>query len=120
MKNINYSPYDLQGHHRLRQPQGDTLPKKIYDLIRDKFPNFEEIEYCSVFKIRNVESPFILADNTFDLSEANNDLYEFGVKRTKTVQFTGGCFYIVYEKDSNDSIIIHGNMEEGYNIFLLS
>ncbi len=112
MKTINYSPYD--------EKKGDILPKQIYDLILDKFPNFEEIDYCSVFKIRNVQSPFILADNEFDLSEANNDLYESGVKRTQTVQFTGGSFYIIFEKDSNDSIIIHGNMEEGYNIFLLN
>lgn len=75
----------------------------------------------SKVKITTVQSPFILADNCFDLRECNNMLEEFGVKRVETVQFTGGSFYIIFEKlsDDSDSYIIHGNDEEGFNIFNL-
>ncbi len=67
-----------------------------------------------------MESPFIIADNTFDLREANNDLHEINVKRVKTVRFTGGSLYIVFEKTGDgDSYIIQGNFEEGFNIFNL-
>lgn len=109
MQTISYSPYD--------EVMGDVIPKEIFDIIQKKYPYFDELEYAK-FKLRNVQSPFILADNVFDLREANNDLYEIGVKRTKVVEFTGGSIYMEFLKDG-DGIIVHGNGEEGYNIFIL-
>ena len=109
MIEINYSPYS--------EKKGDIIPKDIYDLILKKDPYFDAIKYAK-FKIRNVTSPFILADNVFDLREANNDLYEIGVKRTKVVEFTGGAMYIEFVKDG-EGVIVHGNNGEGYNIFIL-
>ena len=113
MIEINYSPYS--------EKKGDIIPKDIYDLILKKDPYFDAIEYAikyAKFKIRNVQSPFILADNSFDLQEANNKCYEIGVKRTKSVEFTGGAMYIEFAKDG-EGIIVHGNDNEGYNIFIL-
>ena len=109
MIEINYSPYS--------EKKGDIIPKDIFDIISKKDPYFDAIEYDK-FKIRNVQSPFILADNVFDLQEANNSCYEIGVKRTKVVEFTGGAMYIEFVKDG-EGIIVHGNDEEGYNIFIL-
>jgi hypothetical protein len=110
MNKINYSPYD---------EKSDKIPDEIMKLIKSKNPYFaDEIKHSKV-KIRQVQSPFILADNIFDLSEANNDLYEIGVKRTKTVEFTGGSMYIEFVKDG-EGIIVHGNEEEGYNIFIMN
>jgi len=107
---INYSTYF--------EEISDKLSDEMIDLIENKDPYLlEELEE-SKFKIRQVESPFILADNEFDLREANNTLYEIGVKRTKVVQFTGGAIYIEFVKDG-EGVIIHGNQEEGYNIFIL-
>ena len=110
MTQIKYSPYF--------DKKGDIIPKGIFDIILKKYPYFDAIEYAK-FKIRNVQSPFILADNVFDLREADNDLYEIGVKRTKSVEFTGGAMYIEFVKDG-EGVIVHGNNEEGYNIFILS
>jgi hypothetical protein len=115
MIEIDYSPYDDE--------VGDVIPQKLFDLIEEYFSrdrdSFNLLKLGQrKFKIRRVESPFILADNMFDLREANNDLYEIGVKRTKVISFTGGSMYIEFVKDG-DGIIIHGNREEGYNIFLL-
>ncbi len=110
MEKINYSPYF--------DKTSDTLSNEMIEIINNELPYFmDDLKYSKV-KIRQVESPFILADNVFDLSEANNDNYEIGVKRTKTVQFTGGSMYIEYVKDG-EGIVIHGNIEEGYNIFIL-
>lgn len=110
MIEINYSPYS--------EKKGDIIPKDIYDLILKKDTYFGDEINQRKFKIRNVESPFILADNVFDLRESNNDLYEIGVKRTKLVEFTGGAMYIEFVKDG-EGVIVHGNDEEGYNIFIL-
>ncbi len=110
MEKINYSPYF--------DKTSDVLSDEMIEIIENKYPYFvDEIKHSKI-KIRQVESPFILADNEFDLSEANNDTYDIGVKRTKTVQFTGGSMYIEYVKDG-EGIVIHGNIEEGYNIFIL-
>ncbi len=108
MIEINYSPYEDKG-------KGDKIPKDISELLKKKSPYFEQY---GKFKIRKVESPFILADNEFDLRECNNELIEIGVKRNKVITFTGGAFYIEFIKDG-EGIILHGNEEEGYNIFLL-
>lgn len=70
------------------------------------------------FKVWNVDSPFILADNDFDIDEINNELIEIGVKKVKVVSFTGGSLYIEYTKEK-EGIIIHGNNGDGYNIFIL-
>ena len=109
MTEINYSPFF--------DKKGDVIPKEIYELILNKDPHFDAIKYGK-FKIRNVQSPFILADNSFDLQEANNKCYEIGVKRTKSVEFTGGAMYTEFAKDG-EGIIVHGNDNEGYNIFIL-
>jgi hypothetical protein len=109
MTQINYSPFF--------DKKGDVIPKEIHELILKKDPYFDAIKYGK-FKIRNVQSPFIIADNGFDLQEANNKCYEIGVKRTKSVEFTGGAMYIEFAKDG-EGIIVHGNDTEGYNIFIL-
>jgi hypothetical protein len=110
MEKISYTPYD---------EVGDEVPQEIKDMILEEDEYFFDSD-DNKFKLRNVEFPFILADNVFDLSEANNDLIEIGVVRDKVVSFTGGNLYIQYSKDpnSNKSLILHGNIEEGYNIFL--
>lgn len=108
MKSIKYTPYWSK--------TSDIISKELEDLIMSKDPYFEGLD--SKIKIHQVESPFILADNVFDLREANNDLIEIGVKRNKTVEFTGGGMYIEFEKNG-EGVIVHGNEEEGYNIFLL-
>lgn len=107
---INYSTYF--------EEISDELSDEMIVLLENKDPYLLEELKESKFKIRQVESPFILADNEFDLHEANNTLYEIGVKRTKVVQFTGGAIYIEFVKDG-EGVIIHGNQEEGYNIFIL-
>ena len=117
MIEINYSPYWDGKKGKPNNGKGDIIPKNIFDLIVKKDTHFD-INMDGKFKIRKVESPFILADNEFDLHEANNNLIEIGVKRNKVVEFTGGAFYIEFVKDG-EGIILHGNEEEGYNIFLL-
>jgi len=109
MEKISYDPY----HER-----GDEVPQEIKDMILEEDEYFFDND--NKFKLRKVEFPFLLADNEFDFSEANNDLIEIGVVRDKLVGFTGGNFYIQYSKDPNSdkSLILHGNNEEGYNIFL--
>ena len=97
-------------------PNGQVIPQDIIDKILSKYSYFD-IDYVNCV-IHKETFPFILADNFFDFAEANNDILEIGVKRTKQVSFTGGCMYIEYEKDGKDSIIVHGNDEEGYNIFI--
>jgi hypothetical protein len=78
----------------------------------------EDFLVDNFFKVWNVDTPFILADNDFDIDEINNELIEIGVKRAKVVSFTGGSLYIEYTKEK-EGIIIHGNSGDGYNIFIL-
>jgi hypothetical protein len=112
MHEINYSPYDAVS--------SDEIPKHILDLIEHNYPNlFDYLENSTVL-IHNVESPFILAENEFDLCEANNQIYACGVDKIKTVSFTGGNFYMEYKKVDDLAFIIQGNEEEGFNIFILS
>ena len=110
MIEVNYDPYD---------EKGDKVPQSIKEAILKEDPYFDEIE-SGKFKLRNVKSPFILADNAFDLRESNNTMIEIGVDRVKSVQFTGGNYYIEFAKKSEQAIIVHGNDEEGFNIFILS
>lgn len=63
MVKISYDTYD---------ESGDSVPRYIKDLILRKDPNFD-LDYGK-FKLRQVKSPFILADNQFDLREANNTI----------------------------------------------
>lgn len=109
MINIEYSPY--------LSKRNDKLSEELIEIISQHDEYFLE----KVVSIVTVESPFILADNNFDLREANNEMLEINVNRTKTVSFTGGACYIVYEKTPNTpySYIIHGNEEEGFNVFNL-
>lgn len=102
---IDYSTYEVEG---------DEVSKEILDLIKEKYP----YGLYGDFKLREVESPFI-ADNDFDLRECNNYLIEIGVKRRKVVSFNGGAFYIEYIKVADTAIVVQGNEEEGYNIFIL-
>lgn len=103
---IDYSTYDVEG---------DEVSKEILDLIKEKYP----YGLYGDFKLREVESPFIIADNDFDLRECNNHLIEIGVERSKVVSFNGGAFYIEYIKVADTAIVVQGNREEGYNIFIL-
>lgn len=112
MINIEYSPYPSK--------RNDKLSEELIEIISQHDGYIvEELE--GNVSIVTVETPFILADNEFDLREANNDLVEINVTRTKTVSFTGGGYYTIYEKTANTpySYIVHGNSEEGYNIFNL-
>ena len=104
---VNYSNY--------YEKKSDVIPQNIIDILNSKKIDYRDFDKV---KIRQVEEPFILADNEFDLREANNDIYQIGVKIVKTVTFTGGCYYAEYVKDG-DGIIIQGNYEEGYNIFII-
>lgn len=103
---IDYSTYDCEG---------DEVPQEILELIEKEYGEL----YGGDFKLREVTSPFIIADNDFDLHEANNDLIEIGVERNKVVSFNGGAFYIEYIKTDETAIVVQGNSEEGYNIFIL-
>lgn len=111
MEKIDYSTYDVDS---------DILSDNIVNLINNKDPYLLD-EIIDHVKIFNVSSPFILADNYFDLREANNETYEIGVIKTKVITFNGGAFYSEYIKDESveDNIIINGNDEEGYSIFIL-
>lgn len=106
----------IQDYTRYRKT-GDVIPTDIYNIIVKNYPDFEQIDYGS-FKINKVKSPFIIADNRCDISELNNYRYEIGVKKVKEVHFTGGSIYIEYIKNG-DGIIIQGNDDEGFNIFIL-
>lgn len=110
MEKINYSPYD--------EESSDKISEDLIEIINKKYKFFMDDHEESDFKIYEVDSPFILADNFFDISDANNDLYEIGVKRTKEVSFTAGAMYIEFVKDG-DGVIIQGNEIEGYNVFIL-
>ncbi len=115
MEQISYSDYPVKRKHT-------SIPEEIKNLIIDSNEysedDIENIEDCG-FDMHEVKSPFILADNEFDLAEANNTLIEINVKKVKTCIFTGGAFYSIYEKTNDDSYLIHGNEEEGFNIFHL-
>lgn len=110
---IDYSTYDVES---------DEVSQELLDLIEKEYGDelYLEDNYHSGIKVRNVESPFILADNYFDLREANNDIIEIGVEIKKTITFNGGAFYNEYIKVSDPAIVVHGNGEEGYNIFILN
>jgi len=103
---IDYSTYEIEG---------DEVSQEILDLIEEEWGT----ELYGDFKLREVESPFIIADNDFDLRECNNELIEIGVERSKVVSFNGGAFYIEYIKTDEIAIVVQGNSEEGYNIFIL-
>lgn len=113
MKEIEYYTYEQEG---------DEISTELLELIRNKCGDYiaEKVEESNV-KIRTVQTPFILPGNEFDLREANNDTEEINAKAIKCVSFTGGCFYKEYVKEdvNEDSYIINGNDEEGYNIFNL-
>lgn len=79
----------------------------------------EELDNARRVRIRTVRSPFIIADNFFDISEANNTLEEYNVTQVRMVTFTGGSMFTEYEKNGDDSYIVYGNREEGFNIFNL-
>jgi hypothetical protein len=103
---IDYSTYEVEG---------DEVSQEILDLIEEEYG----YELYGDFKLREVTSPFIIADNDFDLRESNNEIIEIGVERSKVVSFNGGAFYIEYVKSADTSIVVQGNSEEGYNIFIL-
>lgn len=93
----------------------------ITDELKELFGPYieEELEFARAVNIRTVQSPFILPDNYFDLREANNTTECYNVKEIRTVSFTGGSLFTEYEKDGENSYIVHGNSEEGYNVFNL-
>jgi hypothetical protein len=99
------------------EPEMVQIPQNILDLLLVKDPYLDTTEA----QIINVESPFIIANNYFDLRESNNDMILIGVNCVKTVTFTGGSFYTIYEKDESSEVscIFQGNEIEGYNLFML-
>jgi len=102
--------------------EGDynDLPSDIKLILESNIDVYilEDLE-DSACQLRKVKSPFILADNDFDLREANNTLEEYNVDRVEQGTFTGGGFYNVYTTTST-GVIVHGNEEEGYNIFVIN
>lgn len=106
---IDYSNYEKEGQ---------VIPEDILKAI-EEVEGYDSFSEEDNFFLIEVESPFILADNEFDLHESNNKIIEVNVKAIKTVSFTGGNYYQIYEKDDKtlDSYILMGNEEEGYNIF---
>lgn len=113
MENIDYGTYGNET---------DGISDELLDLITSGVSEYEreDLEEAELF-LRVVDTPFILSDNEFDLHEANNNVYEVNVKKVKTVSFTGGNYYVVYDKidSSKESFVIQGNSEEGYNVFNL-
>lgn len=107
------------------------MRKTEYDVIEGKDPISDELEellgfdisemleYSDNVRIRTVESPFIIANNFFDLREANNTLEVYNCTELRMVTFTGGSMFTEYEKNGDDSYIVYGNQEEGFNIFNL-
>ena len=110
MEQIDYNIFDIE-------TESDAIPAEILEILNDTSYG-DEVD-CSIVKVREVTSPFILADNVYDLRECNNDMYEHGVERTKIVEFTGGSFYAEYVKTEDLAFILHGSMEEGYNLFII-
>lgn len=110
MEQIDYNIFD-------KETESDIIPIEIFNILNDTSYG-DDIEN-SIVKVRKVTSPFILADNVFDLRECNNDIYEHGVERTKIVEFTGGSFYAEYVKTEDLAFILHGSTYEGYNLFIL-
>lgn len=101
---------------------GRILPT-LKTLIEDEFDYIvEDLEYGEAVVVTKVNTPFILADNSFDLSEANNSREILNVNVIEQGSFTGGSFYDIYEviDKTKPAVIIHGNTEEGYNIFILN
>lgn len=110
MEKIDYNIFDIE-------TETDVIPTEILEILNDT--SYGEDIDGTIVKVRQVQSPFILADNIFDLRECNNDCYEHGVERTKIVEFTGGSFYAEYIKTNDLAFILHGSSYEGYNIFIL-
>ena len=94
--------------------------KTIRDTII-KYDKYCDIDFSNT-QVHNVKSPFTIADNSFDLRESNNTIYELNADRIECVKFTGGSFLITYVvKDrSKLSMVVQGNDEEGFNIFILN
>lgn len=100
--------------------ESEPLSDELTNLLKNKCSYILDDLLNSKYKVSTVKSPFILADNNFDIEEANNTLEEINIKRVTLGSFTGGAIYIIYEKIGDiDNYIIHGNNEEGYNIFNL-
>jgi hypothetical protein len=95
----------------------ETISDELKELLGSDIS--EMLEYSNNVRIRTVESPFIIANNFFDLREANNTLEEYNVTQVRMVTFTGGSMFTEYEKNGDDSYIIFGNQIEGFNIFNL-
>jgi hypothetical protein len=93
----------------------DELPSDI-KLILESI-SYDDLEYSNV-QLRKVKSPFIISDNGFDRGECNNFFEEYNVERVESGTFTGGAFYVVYTTTST-GVIVQGNSEEGYNIFVI-
>jgi hypothetical protein len=99
-----------------------SLPTDVKEILEKEFASIiDEIEYGNC-EVRFVKSPFSIGDNTFDLSEANNTMEVINAVQTQSTCFTGGSCIMVYEvvDKSKPSIILHGNDEEGFNIFMLN
>ncbi len=106
----------------------ESYPKTVYevdsnimDLLLEKDEElFHEME-SSDLNIFEVETPFILPDNYFDLGDDNNTVVEVNVHETKKVTFPGGNMYTVYERTDlgATSLILYGNVGEGFIIFIL-
>lgn len=96
----------------------NELPSDIRLIIESNMSHLtEELEYSNV-QLRKIKSPFIMADNDFDLRECNNTFGKYNVDKVEQGSFTGGGIYIIYTTTST-GIIVQGNGEEGYNVFVI-
>ncbi len=100
----------------------DNIDQTLKTIIENKFDYIVEDLECGEVVATKVNTPFILADNEFDLREGNNDRESLNVYITEQGSFTGGGFYDIYEvvDKTKPALILHGNGEEGYNIFILN
>ena len=109
MIDIDYDTYEIK--------ESDIIPQEILEIIQNS-EYADEVESSTV-KVREVQSPFYLADNIFDLRECSNDILEEGVERISQCTFTGGAFLIEYKKTSEISFVLQGNTHQGYNIYII-
>ena len=108
---IDYAPYE--------ETVSDAIPENIRPIL-ETWSIWEDIVDNYTVRVRQVQSPFTIADNNFDLRECNNDLEEIGVERTKVLTFTGGAVLIEFVKTKDIAFVLQGNGEEGYNIFVIN
>lgn len=106
----------------------EEYPKMVYDIEPDIWDLIlekdEDVQYQiedSGLNIFEVETPFVVPGNYFDMRECNITEVVINAHETKRVTFPGGNQYSIYERTdlNSTSAILYGNSEEGFNLFIL-